>query len=253
MILLDDAPQGTWTWTYYNADKASLTSGSFTVAPPVEDIIGQQVEDLNQAASDLQSQITEIDKEILALRNQITNTANSANSAVQAANAATQAINSVAQTSNAASIAANKAAVSAQEAQKLAENISTLVYGAIGGSLISGLLALLCLNNINSLKHRVGEIDFSQLNDSAGSLLQAVEKLTDKQSTLGFLYSLLDQEQVEGVYGLDDLSKRSGLQREDVEKILKELYNANLLLLGQDKIIDKVWLKNRIKDKMKQG
>jgi hypothetical protein len=149
MTLLEDTPLGTYSWKWYDEDGELLDSGTFAVAAAAEDVLGQQIEDLNNAVTDLTSDITTVSTEVAAVRTQITNAINAANAAVQAANAATQAVNAVAQTANAASTAATNAANAATEAKNAANGLTTLVYGAIGASLVAALAAIVSLMQIS--------------------------------------------------------------------------------------------------------
>jgi hypothetical protein len=149
MVFLEDAPLGTYTWVWYDDGDDELDSGTFSVAAAAESVLGEQIEDLNSAVTDLQSDITTVSTEVAAVRTQITNAINAANAAVQAANAATQAVNAVAQTASAASTAATNAAAAATEAKNAANGLTTLVYGAIGASLVAALAAIVSLMQIS--------------------------------------------------------------------------------------------------------
>jgi hypothetical protein len=149
MVFLEDAPLGTYTWIWYDDGDDELDSGTFMVAAAAESVLGEQIEDLNNAITDLTSDISTVTTEVAAVRTQITNAINAANAAVQAANAATQAVNAVAQTANAASTAAQNAATAATEAKNAANGLTTLVYGAIGASLVAALAAIVSLMQIS--------------------------------------------------------------------------------------------------------
>jgi hypothetical protein len=149
MVFLEDAPLGTYTWVWYDDGDDELDSGTFMVAAAAESVLGEQIEDLNNAITDLTSDISTVSTEVAAVRTQITNAINAANAAVQAANAATQAVNAVAQTANAASTAAQNAATAANEARNAANGLTTLVYGAIGASLVAALAAIVSLMQIS--------------------------------------------------------------------------------------------------------
>ena len=149
MVLLEDAPLGTYTWIYYDEYDDILDSGTLAVAAAATDVLGQQIEDLNQAVTDLQTDVTTVSTEMAGVRTQITNAINAANAAVQAANAATQAVNAVATTASAASTAATNAANAATEAKNAANGLTTLVYGAIGASLVAALAAIVSLMQIS--------------------------------------------------------------------------------------------------------
>jgi hypothetical protein len=149
MVLLDDAPLGTWTYKWREKDGDTILTGTFAVAAASESVLGQQIEDLNTAVTDLTSDISTVSTEMAGVRTQITNAINAANAAVQAANAATQAVNAVAQTASAASTAATNAAAAATEAKNAANGLTTLVYGAIGASLVAALAAIVSLMQIS--------------------------------------------------------------------------------------------------------
>jgi len=149
MYLLEDAPLGIYTWKWYDKDAELLDSGTFTVAAATESLLGQQITDLNTAVTDLQTEISTVSTAMAGVQTQITNAINAANAAVQAANAATQAVNAVATTASAANTAATNAAAAATEARNAANGLTTLVYGAIGASLVAALAAIVSLMQIS--------------------------------------------------------------------------------------------------------
>jgi len=149
MVFLEDAPLGTYTWAWYDSDDEELDTGVFSVAAATESVLGAQIEDLNGAVTDLQTEISTVSTAMAGVQTQITNAINAANAAVQAANAATQAVNAVAQTASAASTAATNAANAATEAKNAANGLTTLVYGAIGASLVAALAAIVSLMQIS--------------------------------------------------------------------------------------------------------
>jgi len=149
MTLLEDAPLGTYTWKWYDNKDEVVSSGTFMVAAATESVLGKQIEDLNTAVTSLASDITTVSTEVAAVRTQITNAINAANAAVTAANAATQAVNAVATTASAANTAATNAAAAATEARNAANGLTTLVYGAIGASLVAALAAIVSLMQIS--------------------------------------------------------------------------------------------------------
>ena len=157
MILLNDAPLGTWTYKWYQnnaiadlgGDGSLIASGTFAVAASDADVLNQQMQDINAAITELQTDIGTVSSEMAGVRTQITNAINAANAAVQAANAATQAVNAVATVAGAASTAAQNAANAATEAKNAANGLTTLVYGAIGASLVAALAAIVSLMQIS--------------------------------------------------------------------------------------------------------
>jgi hypothetical protein len=153
MVLLDDAPLGTWTYKWYaNGDEGDdelLAEGSFNVAAATADILGEQIEDLNTAIDDLTSDIASVTDAVAGVQSNVNSAIQAANAAVDAANAAVQAVNAVAATAGDAAAAAQDAADAATDAKNVASGLTTLVYGAIGASLVAALAAIVSLMQIS--------------------------------------------------------------------------------------------------------
>jgi hypothetical protein len=153
MILLDDAPLGTWTYKWYEnknpGDEEVLGQGSFNVAAAAADILGEQIEDLNTAIDDLTSDISAVTDAVAGVQSNVNSAIAAANAAVDAANAAVQAVNAVAATAGDAASAAQDAAAAAEDAKNAASGLTTLVYGAIGASLVAALAAIVSLMQIS--------------------------------------------------------------------------------------------------------
>jgi len=143
MILLDDAPIGTWEWTWYDDDGDEIDSGVFNVE------VSEQVEDLNEAMADLTEDIATVSDAVAGVKSDVNSAIAAANAAVEAANAAVDAVNSVAGTASQAAEAAQNAADAAENAQNAASGLTTLVYGAIGASLVAALAAIVSLMQIS--------------------------------------------------------------------------------------------------------
>jgi hypothetical protein len=150
MTLLDDAPLGTWEWTWYDeGGDDELDSGSFEVIEAESDVLGQQVADLGNQLTDLQESVADVTSEFDDIRSQISDVAAIAEQAVTAANQATEAVQTVAQTANQANTAAENAATAAEAARDAANGLTTLVYGAIGAALVAALAAIVSLMQIS--------------------------------------------------------------------------------------------------------
>jgi hypothetical protein len=147
LVLLDDAPLGTWEWTWYEAgtDEDELDSGTFTVAEAEADILAGQVQDLNNQITDLSDQLGDVQSDFDDVRSDISDVAAIAQQAVDAADRATEAVQTVAQTANSANTAAEAAADAANAAKDAANSLTTLVYGAIGAALVAALAAIVSL------------------------------------------------------------------------------------------------------------
>jgi len=149
MILLEDAPLGSYTWKWYDADDDVLDQGVFTVAAAPSDILAEQVEDLNEAMADLSDEISTVSDAVAGVKSDVNSAIAAANAAVEAANAAVDAVNAAAAQSGEAAQAAQNAADAAAEAQEAASGLTTLVYGAIGASLVAALAAIVSLMQIS--------------------------------------------------------------------------------------------------------
>jgi hypothetical protein len=158
MLLLDDAPLGTYTWEWYdwgddeeakNDDDDLLDEGSFTVDAAAADVIGEQVADLANDVSALADQLSDVTSEFDDVRDDIANVAAVAQQAVSAAQQAAEAVQTVAQTANQANTAAENAATAAEAARDAANSLTTLVYGAIGAALVAALAAIVSLMQIS--------------------------------------------------------------------------------------------------------
>jgi len=149
MVLISDAPLGTWTWEMYDVDDDLLEEGTFVVQEAAADVIGEQVADLNNQITDLASQLTDVTAEFDDVKSDIADVAAIAEQAVTAAQQAAEAVETVAQTANTASQAASDAAEAANAARDAANGLTTLVYGAIGAALVAALAAIVSLMQIS--------------------------------------------------------------------------------------------------------
>ncbi|MCK5615213.1 hypothetical protein KAR91_75820 [Candidatus Pacearchaeota archaeon] len=151
MVLLDDAPLGEWSYEWYEENGDDLIAeGTFTVEASREDVVSGKIDDLNNQITNLQDAVSDVSSEFDDVRSDIADVAAIAEQAVSAANTAAEAIQTVAQTANTASQAAENAAEAANAAKDAASGLTTLVYGAIGASLISALAAIVSLKQIST-------------------------------------------------------------------------------------------------------
>jgi hypothetical protein len=149
MVLLDDAPLGPWSFKWRDKDGDTLEEGTFNVEASSEDIIGEQIEDLNSAIDDLTDDISSVTDAVAGVQSNVNSAIQAANAAVEAANAAVEAVNAVAATAGDAAQAAQDAADAASDAKDAAGGLTTLVYGAIGASLVAALAAIVSLMQIS--------------------------------------------------------------------------------------------------------
>jgi len=149
MVLLTDAPIGTYAWKYYDLDDELLDSGSFTVNAAPTDVLTSQVDDLANQITDLADQLDDVTGEFAGVKSDIASVAALAQQAVTAAQQAAQAVQTVATTANQANTAAKAAETAANAAKDAANGLTTLVYGAIGAALVAALAAIVSLMQIS--------------------------------------------------------------------------------------------------------
>lgn len=156
MILISDAPLGTWSWTWYDADGDELDSGTFTVVAAPESVLAEQVADLETAVSSLSDDVSSLAEDVAGVKTDVAAAKAAADAAKAAASSAEDAVSDIAETANSAKSAAENAASAASEAKSAAEEaksaasgLTTLVYGAIGASLVAALAAIVSLMQIS--------------------------------------------------------------------------------------------------------
>jgi hypothetical protein len=162
-MTLEDVPVGTWSWTWYDSDDDELDSGTFTVTAAPADILGQQITELGGDLQSLTEDFTGLTEDVAALSGAVTSLADSVSTAISAANAAkaaaddaADAITDIAEVANSAKTSADSAKTAADLAKESADRagdaasgLTTLVYGAIGASLIAALAAIVSLMQIS--------------------------------------------------------------------------------------------------------
>jgi len=153
MLLLEDAPLGTWSWKWIDDDTGdTIKSGTFTVAASDVSALAQQVTDLGKQVTALDGKVTQLNTNVGGFSTKLDSAAQtasqaltSANGAKTAADAATTAANNAKTAADAATSAANNAKTAADNAASSANGLTTLVYAAIGASLIAALAAIVGL------------------------------------------------------------------------------------------------------------
>jgi hypothetical protein len=142
MILVSDAPLGTWDYTMYDDDDDEIASGSFSVIEAPEAVLEERMNELSEDIADIQDQIS-------GVQDQVTEAAEAADAATQAANDAKSAVQGLESVATSAKDAADDAKTAAEDAKDAATGIQTLVYVAIAGSVIAALAAIVSLMQIS--------------------------------------------------------------------------------------------------------
>ncbi len=189
MELASDAPMGTWIYFFYDKTDDELMNGTFVVGPSVgaqvDEMLDDVRDDIAALAGDLAGITDDVEDSVAALSDEIAGVAGDLSNladdivsdlagdiadATDAGNAALNAVEDLANSMNdlgdavsdiadiasdsaeasqSAADAANDAVSAAEEAQKSASGLTTLVYGAIGASLIAALAAIVSLMQIS--------------------------------------------------------------------------------------------------------
>ena len=149
MVIPEDAPIGTWSWKWIDADDETAASGTFAVTEIAAGSVDEKI-------AALATQIAAVTTNVNNLQTTVASVATTATAASNAATAASTAASNAATAATAASAAATAAGANAQAAKTAADNaaaaangLTTLVYAAIGASLIAALAAIVALMQIS--------------------------------------------------------------------------------------------------------
>lgn len=157
MTLTNDAPLGTWTWTWYDSDDDELGSGGFIVdTKAAGEVTDERLDELAEAIDDLQAQISGIADDVAArvssdiedVKSDISDVKSDLAGVKADVAATTEAVSEIADTADDAKTAAEEAKTAAEEAKATARGLTTLIYGAIGASLVAALVAAISLMQI---------------------------------------------------------------------------------------------------------
>jgi uncharacterized protein YoxC len=189
LLIPNDSEIGTWVWNITDADDELVAEGTIDVLPTTAEQVDARLSEvegsLNDLADDIAGVQTDLADDLDALSGEIGDVASEVDNlrdeivseladdiaaATAAANAAGDAIsdlegsmsdledsvgdiadtaNSAKSAADAAADAASDAASAAEDASSAASGLTTLVYGAIGASLIAALAAIVSLMQIS--------------------------------------------------------------------------------------------------------
>jgi len=153
MELNTDAPVGAWSYKWVGTDSKNIATGTFTVTAAPVSPIQQQITDLGKQVTDLKSAVTTAVGDAKTAATTAGTKADAATAAATTAgtksDAATAAATAAGTKADAATAAANSAAAAAKSAADAANGLTTLVYAAIGASLIAALAAIVALMQIS--------------------------------------------------------------------------------------------------------
>jgi hypothetical protein len=179
MTLSQDAPMGTWFWVFYEEGTTQLVNGTFEVGPSAAAQVDEKLtelwgsiegltEDIGEITSEIEDDIAalsgEMDDVVAEVQDMIDDiTSDLAGELAQVAADTEAAVgdleDSIGDIASAQSDLANEldavsadttaAREAAEDAQTSAQGLTTLVYGAIGASLIAALAAIVSLMQIS--------------------------------------------------------------------------------------------------------
>jgi hypothetical protein len=150
MTLATDAQIGTWKYKWYDNGNDLITSGNFAVVNSTTGPTGPtDITALSKQLTDLKAQVTGITTQITSIQTAATAAQNTATAAQTSADAAKTSAEAATTAANAAVTAANAAKTSADNAAAGTSGLTTLVYAAIGASLVAALAAIVALMQIS--------------------------------------------------------------------------------------------------------
>jgi len=153
MTLEDDAPLGTWSWKWVDGEGDNIKTGTFTVVASDAAQVDAKITALATQITALQTAVSTAVAGAQTAATQAGTKADAATAAATAAgakaDAATAAATAAGTKADAAATAAASAAASAKSAADGVSGLTTLVYAAIGASLIAALAAIVALMQIS--------------------------------------------------------------------------------------------------------
>jgi hypothetical protein len=156
IVISEDAPLGTWSFKWIDNDGDTITSGTFAVVASTASALEAQVTTLGQQVTALTAQLSQLSTTVGNVATQATAASAAATAASTAATAASTAATAAATAAQASLAAATAAGTKADAATAAANNaaaaangLTTLVYAAIGASLVAALAAIVALMQIS--------------------------------------------------------------------------------------------------------
>ena len=154
MTLLEDAPLGTWKWKWYESDDDVIDSGTFEVVAAPVAVIEERLGDLETAIGDLSGDITDVSGDVSDLGGDVSDLGDKVTGLDDKIGEVTENVEGIVDEAVTEGMAGVDTKIGTLE-EKLGETdskvggLSTLVYGAIGASLIAALAAIVSLMQIS--------------------------------------------------------------------------------------------------------
>jgi hypothetical protein len=149
MILNQDHPTGTWSWKWIDNDDETATTGTFTVTAIAAGSVDEKIAALTTQIAAVTTNVNNLQTTVASVATTATAASNAATAASTAASAAASAATAASAAATAAGTKADAAKTAAESAAAAANGLTTLVYAAIGASLIAALAAIVALMQIS--------------------------------------------------------------------------------------------------------
>jgi len=154
MILLEDAPLGTWKWKWYESDDDEIDHGTFEVVAAPVAVLEERLGDLETAIGELSGDITDVSGDVSDLGGDVSDLGDKVTGLDDKIGEVTENVEGIVDEAVSEGMAGVDTKIGTLE-EKLGETdskvggLSTLVYGAIGASLIAALAAIVSLMQIS--------------------------------------------------------------------------------------------------------
>ncbi len=149
MIIPQDAAIGTWSWKWVDADDETAATGTFAVTEIAAGSVDEKIAALTTQIAAVTTNVNNLQTTVASVATTATAASNAATAASTAASAAATAATAASAAATAAGAKADAAKTAAESAAAAANGLTTLVYAAIGASLIAALAAIVALMQIS--------------------------------------------------------------------------------------------------------
>jgi hypothetical protein len=149
MVIPDDAPLGTWSWKWVDAAGKTIKEGTFAVEASAVSDTDAKIQALTDKINTVTTTVNNLASTVATVATTATAASNAATAASTAASAAATAAQAATTAANDAGAKADAAKAAAESAAAAANGLTTLVYAAIGASLVAALAAIVALMQIS--------------------------------------------------------------------------------------------------------
>jgi uncharacterized protein YoxC len=162
-IIPTDAPTGTWSWALYDKNDDLVDSGTIEVLPTTAEQVDERLgaleegltglsDDMSGLASDVEglaSDVSGLASDVAGLSSDVAGLSSDMSSVKDSVSDIADTANSAKNAADAAKTSADAAKSASDEAKTAASGLSSLVWGAIGASLIAAVVGIFSLMQIS--------------------------------------------------------------------------------------------------------